>query len=225
MHAWIAILLLVAQEPPPISVLATPQVDLGDYVQIHVETTGTAKQVRVWRVEPGPDQPITKGLLELAGGDFALVAPQGTYRIEAQAIVGEAIVSADAEATVGPPGPRPDPTPTPPGQRWVVVLRETSQATPEQARFLTSLRNSATQTYVDQKNHKLLILDDDSVTPLGTPVPEVQAWLKQLEARQIKLPALLVVDPSQPAAGGVLSAGSLPSDPDAILETLKQHGG
>lgn len=224
---------LMGQDDPPanpISVIATERCNLGEWIQIHVETTAEKPPlVRVWRVAPGPDTLLETGLLELVGGDFALVSTTGTYRIEAAATVGDRILTAQATAVIGEPLPGPDiPPPTPddvvvnPGKRWIIVVRETADATPATARLVVDLRKQI-DPYAVQHGHRLLILDDDSVDPLGASSPALKPWLDK--AVSVGLPSLLIGDSLAPPGKNVLYAGKLPSTAGEVLELVKKHGG
>jgi hypothetical protein len=116
-----------------------------------------------------------------------------------------------------PPTPTPTPTPTP-GKKAVVILRETSESTPEMALLIAGLRNSPAMAA-----HDLLVLDKDSKTPEGQPVPMVQAYLRQLGSQ--KLPAIVIDVPGSYADDDVIYKGACPATAAEVVELLKQSGG
>lgn len=104
-----------------------------------------------------------------------------------------------------PPAP-----PTPPvveGKRRVVILRESGDDMPADARLYVQLRNDATAAYLKSKGHTLEIADatDNPLFTDGMP-----------------LPALLIFDS---ATGANVATLPRPATSAAILEAVKQHGG
>lgn len=103
----------------------------------------------------------------------------------------------------GQPTPAPFPPPTPtPGKRTITILEQSEDRTPQQAAILTS---QTLRKYLDSKGHKLRITDVDSVPA----------------ADKSDLPRLVIED----GDGKVIYQGALPGTVDAVLETIKAHGG
>lgn len=112
----------------------------------------------------------------------------------------------------------PMPPPGPPGQRTVVIIRETADSTPELARMIVSLRAGTQAKYLADKGHPLLILDDDAVDQAGKPAAIVEKLRPHF--KDIKLPALLILDGER-----VVNNEPLPPTADAVIEAVKKAGG
>ncbi|GIV50901.1 MAG: hypothetical protein KatS3mg038_3294 [Candidatus Kapaibacterium sp.] len=164
-----------------------------------------------------------------------LITPRGYYLLLLDADGAPRIVPAHVidlrgdqplPPTPVPPQPNPPQPPVPPqpvaGPRWIAIIHESAQATPEWSRLVVELRkeDSEAARYLASKGHALQILDQD--------LPTARAWLEAARRvnPQLALPALIVADPRRGLDSGVLYAGSLDvSDAAHILEVLKQHGG
>lgn len=104
-----------------------------------------------------------------------------------------------------PPAP-----PVPPvveGKRRVVILRESGDDLPADARLYVQLRNDATAAYLKSKGHTLEIQDADN---------------SPLMVDGLQLPQLFILDAS---TGAVVNQQPRPATSAAILEAVKQHGG
>jgi len=121
---------------------------------------------------------------------------------------------------VPPPIPPDPPTPpTPPaGPRWVIILEESAERTPQLAAVITS---PTLRRYLsDNKHHPLRTADKDSQA----------AWLqpyKALVPAGTALPRLLIV--ADPIAGSsaakVLHVGPVPATAEAVIAELRKAGG
>lgn len=125
----------------------------------------------------------------------------------------ESIVAELGQAPPTPPTP-----PVPSGERHMVILHEVQDDTPEQARLWTQLRTGANAEYIKTKNHRLDILDDDSVDANGNPAKIVT----ELKALGVQMPALFILDK---ATGSVIHSQPLPDSATKIMEVLKTYGG
>jgi hypothetical protein len=200
--------------------------DVGDFV---VVTADTEDSVVKWFVVDKGLKLFPQELQNDTKKAVVIALTPGRYRLLAvSAKDGTPSDFAECAVVIGgvvpvPPGPSPPPVPpdpTPAGLRELVVIRETADSTPQQARLLTTLRTGAFDTYLRSKGHRLYVLDDDSVGSDGRPSPLVEAW-KPIVAG-IPMPVLVIVEPK---TRGVLAKQPLPESADAVLELLKQHGG
>ncbi len=113
------------------------------------------------------------------------------------------------------PDPKPDPIPPPPpsGERWLMILEESSNRTTQQAgvmlsKKLTSLRNADKFRLVDVKR------------PDGT-VPTAYAQLIS-QLGSLRLPAYFVVSDDNMT---VVYKAELTASVDALLKSFVEHGG
>lgn len=111
--------------------------------------------------------------------------------------------------------PTPGPGPAPVGVRSVLIVRETEDTTPEQARLATALRTGTHAEYLKTKGHSLRILDDDAVNENGQPVAELAKY------KPFSIPELLIISPPDK----LLHRGPLPKTADEVMSRLKEHGG
>ena len=110
-----------------------------------------------------------------------------------QALIGFGFIDNTATFRVGPSEP-PPPPPPPPGNRWGVIIRESSQQTPSQAYLYQQLRQQLPPK-------RLYIVDPNQPHP---------SWLKYVQAArdsQNQLPVLVVVTD----AGQIVESVPLPS--------------
>ena len=121
---------------------------------------------------------------------------------------------------VGPkpdPGPTPDPNPPPPppgplAEMWVIVVEETSQRTPEQARVLL---DPTVRQWMANHQHHFRILDKDQTST------DLTEWIERAAAQtETALPYLFIVDDS----GVVSFEGPLPIGPLEMLSLVKKWG-
>jgi len=111
------------------------------------------------------------------------------------------------------PDPDPDPTPPPPlAEMWVIVVEETSQRTPEQARVLL---DPTVRQWMAKNQHRFRILDKDQTSA------DLQPWINRATAQPgIALPRLFISDSS----GVVYFDGELPHSWMELLELVKKWG-
>jgi hypothetical protein len=118
-------------------------------------------------------------------------------------------LQAELAKIAGELGEDPAPPPTPPvveGKRRIVILHESGDDDPAQARLYVQLRGSAVAPYLASKGHKLDILDATD-NPL---------------ANGLTLPAMLILDAS---TGAKIATLPLPASTAAFLEAVKSNGG
>lgn len=119
------------------------------------------------------------------------------------------------EVTIGPfpdPGPDPEPDPKPdptPGKRWVILIEESSERTPQLAWVMTS---SISRDYLAKQGHEWRAWDRDHVPEDGAP------YLRLADG---KAPTLFIVT----AGGSILYRGPPPADPESLVALVKKHGG
>jgi hypothetical protein len=106
--------------------------------------------------------------------------------------------------------------------RTLLLLRETADVTPAQARLVTALRTGVAGEYFASKGHALYVLDDDTVGPDGKPLPQVEAWKQHVAGMQE--PVLVIYDA---ATKQILDKWSVPEGATAaqVLERVKARGG
>ena len=122
---------------------------------------------------------------------------------------------------VPPPIPPDPPTPpTPPaGPRWVIILEESAERTPQLAAVITS---PTLRRYLsDNKHHPLRTADKDSQAAW------LQPYLERAKLANAPMPALLIV--ADPIAGSsaakVLHIGPVPATAEAVIAELRKAGG
>jgi hypothetical protein len=103
------------------------------------------------------------------------------------------------------------------GKRRILLIRETSQPTPQLAALIQDLRNLP---YLTEKKHVLLIFDKDTKLPGGTVPPEVARAIKDLGSTP--LPSVAVYSGDD---GRLIGVAPCPADQAAFLELLKKLGG
>lgn len=116
------------------------------------------------------------------------------------------------------PEPGPGPAPVPPvpvvvdGPLSVVILHETADQMPADSALYVQLRGGEFDSYLRGKGHKLVILDDDTQTPL----------VQSLAGQGVPLPAMFILDQR---TGKVVAKMPRPATPAAVMEALKANGG
>lgn len=125
-----------------------------------------------------------------------------------------------------PPGPEPDPDPPPPppptpGERWLLIIEETGERTPQMFLLLNQIRQDSSIA-----KHHLRIFDKDGKDENNQPNARLQAYVKQIPA-DAKLPVLFIVQREADGSerGRVLWKGELPTTLEAVLKILKDNGG
>ncbi len=122
-----------------------------------------------------------------------------------------------AVEVAGDPIPPPIPPPPVTGMRRILLIRETSQSTPQLAALIQDLRNLP---YLSEKKHSLLIFDKDTKLPPGTVPPELAQAIKDLGTTP--LPAVVVYSGDD---GRLCGVAACPVDQVAFIDLLKKLGG
>lgn len=183
--------------------------------------------------------PDDASFLVIDGGARAILAPSrkstwiivhgsatedGSVRLIYTEISTEAVVP----PVVVPPNPDvPTPPVVPPGPsgaRTLRIIRETAESTPAFTRLLVGLRTGSKATYLRDKGHVLMVLDDDATTTDGAPEPDVAEWRQHWQ--DLTLPALLITE-TTPTGVRLVHKQSLTTDAnaDGVIQVLKQYGG
>lgn len=107
------------------------------------------------------------------------------------------------------PEPQPDPTPgpTPPGPKVVVIVEESSQRTPAQAKLLL---DPTWRRQLAQAGHVVYVADKDAAVP-----PDLQPYVAMTAGK--RLPWLIVATKS----GRIVREMPLPTTADSILAALE----
>jgi hypothetical protein len=113
-------------------------------------------------------------------------------------------------------------SPNQPGPRIVLLVRETSDVTPQLANAETLLRDGPAADYLASKKHKLLILSDDMPLPSSAP----GAVKIGFERARLQLPAVAVCVPGADDRGvlGVEKIAPTASAED-VLAIVRKYGG
>ena len=121
------------------------------------------------------------------------------------------------------PDPRPDPMP-PPGRRIVIIIeRSTPIPTPEQAKVLRDLdRWKEAEGYTPETYR---IADPDLEDWNEKPAEWLQPWLKALQQRGVKHPAIIVDAAPFGSVEAYDVVEPLPATGAAAIETVKKGGG
>ena len=112
--------------------------------------------------------------------------------------------------------------PSAPGPRIVLLVRETSDVTPQLANAETLLRDGPAADYLASKKHKLLILSDDMPLPDKAPASVVAGFAKAKAA--IRAVAVCVASDSDKGVLGVEKIAPT-ATADDILAVVKKYGG
>ena len=120
------------------------------------------------------------------------------------------------------PRPDPDPDPTPePGKRFVLVVSETGERTPEQAAVLMGLRG-----YLQDKGHGFRFLDPDVTDSEGNPPKWFESYAEHIAKAKIEGPALVIgVFSEDEKSVTKIYAETLPTTAEAAIEAVKAKGG
>lgn len=128
----------------------------------------------------------------------------------------------------GPPPPNPpfpplppDPPVVEPGPRWVIIVEETKDRTPQQAAVLT---DSSFRQWIATAGHDYRMIDQDVQNRAGTVPAACVPYLDLAKGKT--LPRLFIVDGSSgDSQGKVLFSGDLPSSAAALKTLIQQKGG
>lgn len=127
------------------------------------------------------------------------------------------------ELQVGEIGPEPepdppDPDPPPePGRRWVIIVEESTQRTPQQAALIVGPGRDQIDKYLADKKHpKLNVADKDAK---GNAMASLAPYIRLASD---ELPACFIVADE---SGKVLFQGPLPDSAATVIELVKEHGG
>jgi hypothetical protein len=117
------------------------------------------------------------------------------------------------------PDPIPPPVPTP-GVRRLLLIHESGEQTPEIGALIVRLHQSP---YLKEKKHSFLDLDKDGHQAGTQNVhPAIVQALKDLQAKNVKLPALVLYDSS---SGAFVAAVEVPKTVDEVVDFVKKNGG
>jgi len=168
-------------------------------------------EAAIWEIE-GPFQADMR--TSQNGMTVTWVAPPGKYTVRCVLVHFEQkkLSQDKLVVTIGDPEPNPPPPPPPPvpGKRWVILIEETSERTPQLASVLVDAKN-AWRPYLKDKGHQFRAWDKDVVPPDGA------RWLLECES----VPTLFIADEN----GTVLFKGPPPETSAAMLALVKEHGG
>ena len=122
-------------------------------------------------------------------------------------------------------GDSPDP-PDPPepesGSRYVLIVRETANDTPQRSGEFVKLRSGTAADYLTNNSHQLYILDDDAVDGDGAEAPLLRQYRSEIQSAG--LPALLILDGKTKS---LIKAQQLPRGftADNVIERIRETGG
>ena len=209
-----------AASAPPVIVGPVEPVDVKEYAMLMVTGISDADLAKTTIVTWPREGVTTFSGKGWAGSPFVLFRAKsaGKYLVYLDLPTGpgcECIVQVGPPTPVPPPIP-PDPTPPPgPQKLQLVIVEETSKATPAIAAIKSS---PVLRTYAKDKGHKLWFLDKD----LGADAPAGFApWFKAAAGSGKPLPVAMVVT----EAGAILATETLPGTVQATLDLLKKWGG
>jgi hypothetical protein len=228
--------------PQPTLVLPSEPVPAGELIDVSVLAavpTGATPNLQ-WKLNGQPvDAKHARITADGLGAVLALpagkhtITVRGGWGVVVEGQVALTFVDLEGLITVGhgpqpppvPPGPEPPgpvvpPAPVVEGPRTVVIVHESADQTPAQARLFTALRAGTVAQYIASKGHNLLILDDDSVDQGGRPI----ALVAKLTALGDPLPFMAVLETN---TGNVLNHRPLTpaANADGVLAVLKENGG
>ena len=153
----------------------------------------------------------------------------GSYRLGVWAVIDGHLVTSKVVLTVAgdveppvPPDPPPPPIPPDPPppivveQLHVIIVEESADRTPEQAKVLLS---KAVRDYLTSVDGVLHIVDQDVTDGDGNMPSTVAGWIQR--AKDKTLPWLFLVDEN----GREVASQALPTTPETFLELLTKYGG
>lgn len=187
--------------------------------------TGGDAIVTVFNADDGQEMRLLLGITPRSGGVYFVVAVDGGSADGKAIGVKRLVVGPEV-----PPVPPPSPSPAPPppdrleGKRLLLLIRETSDVTPQQNLTEIAMRQGFAADYLKRKGHLLLIQSDDQPLPVNIPPAAKTAFEK---AKNMPQPVLAIINPAADASSGVLTVESIPADikPEVLLELIKKHGG
>lgn len=119
-----------------------------------------------------------------------------------------------------PKPPAPVVVPDEPGPRDMLIVYESADETPEQSAMFITLRKDETADALKAAGHSLLILDTNATNEKNEPAAALTKHKAEIDSTG---PPCLII--SDHKSGKVLSAEKLPASADAVLASLKAHGG
>lgn len=202
----------------PAVVAVVPSIDGPDQVDV-----GKPAWYRVSGVPDGASVAfLPTPLLDTAPGRIVQgnamfwMAKPGEYTITALVVDWSAktFVPVTKQITVGgdSPNPLPPPVPPVPGDRWVIVVSESRDRTPQEAALLASVRR-----WLDQQKVNYRILDPTTEAAWAAP------YKAEIERRRLSLPVLAVVVPSSKSSdGGYLAVRPLPQTSAEAIKIIQE---
>lgn len=150
----------------------------------------------------------------VAGNAMFWVGKSGEYTITALVVDWSAktFVPIVKQITVGQVNPPIPPVPPVPGDRWVIVVSESKDRTPQEAALLASVRR-----WLDQQKLNYRILDPTTEATWAAP------YKAEIERRRLSLPVLAVVVPSsQSSDGAYLAVRPLPQTSAEAIKIIQE---
>ena len=231
-------------EPPQMSITGPATVTPGSAVFLQLETDAVAVE---WIVFPqsavGNFIPLTlyqgmtpdgKPILKYAA--FFSSPTAGTYTFAAVGVkdnqLGKAVhtlINGKPDPDPGPdpePDPEPDPDPDPdpippPGERFVLVVRETKTQTAAQWQAISGLTS-----YLQTTKGTWRVADPDLRDSSTDKTPEwLQSYLAKIQEAKAVLPVLIVAAPSAGGDNVILAIVPLPKTAAECIAVVKKNGG
>lgn len=178
-----------------------------------------------WRVYPKQAEPsFAEPLVFVGASRVALVlqpaTSPGTYWLvgHVPAAVGvDCLVEHQITVEGSPNPPPPPPPPPPPEEVAVIIVRETADATGNQAILLQQLR-----PWLIKQGLPYRIVDDDQVDSTGKTPTWLAAILKSASEASVQLPILAVCSAD---CSRVVHVEGLPKTAEATIKVIEEHGG
>ena len=144
-------------------------------------------------------------------GQYAVVGQEAGKRIQQTILV-------EGESPGPGPDPGPDPQPPPPGPRSIVIVYESGD-------YIQGfgLATQAMDIYAEQHGHIYRLLDDDSVSPTGQPIPWLVAYIKEATELGISEPFMVIAARDGSEFKKVIVP--FPIGKGKAIEVLKKYGG
>jgi len=181
------------------------------YKLIDCEVSGDW-EAAIWEIE-GPHAADIRTAEN--GMKVTWVAPPGTYTVRCVLVHFEnkRLAQEKLEVVIGTPDPDPDPIPPPPpepGKRWIIIIEESSERTPQFASMLVDAQN-VWRGYVKSSGHQFRLWDKDVVPRDGA------SWRDKAQG----VPTLFIADTD----GRILYQGDPPTSSAQMLALIKEYGG